>query len=330
VHDHFSLPPGGNKPPACNTGVNSLSGARICPSWGLDWLRLSFPESDVHFLTESLLASGFHPSPSRGKHGYTRGYEFRDDPLSTGEATCFIWWGGDAMQSKATIEVPGSSSETLFLALSRLSVAFSVRRVDLRIDYDGVAFLTGQDAIVNVLENWPYRGITPKYHKIDDMGQGTGSTLYVGSRSGSCLIRWYEKGLQMRDPMRPNWCRFEVELKPKKFEQGLIMWAMLVHGKRDQLARSGFSAAFLPYFVSAENADKIIIPPEQKVRDFDGRIDVMVTQYGGLIGEMLQRSGGDWIGVSDMLQRAFQRKAEVLSLASKRPISHLDEQEIPY
>lgn len=330
MHDHFSLPPGGHKPPVCNTGVNSLSRARVSASWGLDWLRLSCPESDVDFLTDRLVAIGFHPSPTRAKHGYLRGYEFRDDPLSTGEAAFFIWWGGDTMQSRATIEVPGATSETLFLALSRLPVAFSVRRVDLRLDYDGVSFLSGQDAIVHTLENWPYRGIKPKYHKIDDMGQGTGCTLYVGGRQGECMIRWYEKGLQMRDPLRPNWCRFEVELKPKKAEQGLVMWSLLVHGKRDQLSRSGFSAAFLPYFTASETVEKCIIPPEVKVRDFDGRIDVMVTQYGGLLGEMLQRSGGDWAGVADMLSRAFSRKAEVAALASARPVVDLDEDEIPY
>lgn len=330
MHDHFSLPLGGDKPPSCNTGVNSLSVGRLSPSWALDWLRLSFPENDMDTVTARLSAAGFHPFPTRGKHGYSRGLDFRNDILSTCEPSCSIWWGGDAMQGRATLEIPASETETLFSAISRLPVAFSVRRVDLRLDYDGVSFLSGQDAIVHVLENWPYRGIKPRYKKIDDMGQRTGCTLNVGTRGGACYIRWYEKGLQMKDFSRPNWMRFEVELQPKKANQGLVVWSLLCHGKRDSIVRSTFAAAFLPYFTSSDSVQKLIIPPEQKVRDFEGRIDVMVTQYGGLIGEMLHRSDGDWAGVADMLSRAFQRKAEVLSLASKRPISDLDEQEIPY
>lgn len=317
-------------PPSCNTGVNYSQGSENSPNWGLDWLRLSFPENDIDTVTARLSAAGFHPFPTRGKHGYSRGLDFRDDILSTGEPSCSIWWGGDAMQGRATLEIPGSESETLFSAISRLSVAFSVRRVDLRLDYDGVSFLSGQDAIIHAIENWPYPGLKPKYHKIDDMGQGTGSTLYVGSRQSPCMIRWYEKGLQMKDAKRPNWCRFEVELKPKKTEEGFVLWSLLTHSKRDHVARTRFAAAFLPFFTSSDSVAKCIVTPVQKARDFESRIDLLVTQYGGLFGEMLQRAGGDWSGVADMLNAAFQRKQQIRDAVerSKNPVQV--EPEIPF
>lgn len=332
MQSHFRAVDGPNLPPSCNTGVNSPVLSQASPPWGLDWLRLSFPENQVDHVTEWLTKDGLHPTPSKGKHGYSRGYAFREDPLSKSDSGVYIWWGGDAMQGRATLEIGGSMSERVFLAVSRLSVAFSVRRLDLRLDFDDVSFLHGQDAIVNVLENWPYRGIRPKCHKIDDMGEGTGCTLYVGDRKGPCVIRWYQKGLQMRDPLRPNWCRFEIELKPKTTEQGIVAWDWLRHGQRDELARTGFSAAFLPYFTGSELADKCIIPPEQRVRDFEGRIDVMVTQYGGLIGEMLHRADGDWHGVADMLMEAMERKRMAYAAARAAANAKGDflDTEIPY
>lgn len=331
MSDNSSLPNGGDTPPACNTGVNYPQPRPTMGTnqtnfafWGLDWLRLSFSENQVDYVTDELRSFGFHPSPSGGRHGYSRGYTFREDPLSTGVGDFFIWWGGASMKGRATIEVPGAFAEIVFQLLARLSVPFSVRRLDLRLDFDGVPFLDGQDAIMAVIDRWPYSGSRPKYHKIDDMGSGTGSTFYVGSRESECFIRWYEKGLQMRDSFRQNWCRFEVELKPKDLHVAYMMWVVLCDGRRDELARSSYSAAFLPYFTGSETMEKIIIAPPPKVRDFDDRISAMVTQYGGLLGEMLERSNGDWSAVGEMLGHAIDRKraeAEIISAAARLSVS---------
>lgn len=324
----------GINPPSGNTGVDSplppeftLDLPPNMTPWGVDWLRLSFSEKFVDLVSDCLIRDKFHPVPTKGKHGYFRGYSFRDDPISTSDSGVFIWWGGDAMNGRATVDCSGLHAERVFSLLYCLPVDFSVRRLDLCLDFDGLDFLSGQDAIVHALENWPYPGMKPKFHKIDDMGQGTGSTLYVGDRKGYCVVRWYQKGLQMRDYLRPNWCRFEIELKPKTSEQGAIAWGWLKNGQRDDLARCGFSAAFLPYFTDSDAMDKRIIPPEQKTRDFIGRIDVMVTQYGGLLGEMLHRSDGDWAGVADMLADAMSRKREAKQVVSSACVSDAD---IPY
>lgn len=345
MSDNSSLPDWLNTPPSGNTGVNypqprPITGENpedsgsFLPFWGIDWLRLSFPDDRVSFVTDQLIKAGLYPSPSVGKYGYSRGYTFRDDPLSTGDSGVFIWWGGDAMKGRATFDCSGAFAETVFPVLARISVPFSVRRLDLRLDFDGVSFLDGQDAILNVLDHWPYPGIKPKHYKIDDMGQGTGSTLYVGGRQGECMIRWYEKGLQMRDPLRPNWCRFEIELKPKTAMQGNIMWDWLCRGKRQDLASCGFGAAFMPYFTGSETNDKRIIPPEVKLRDFDDRILIMVKQYGGLLGEMLERAGHDWSCVAGMLQSAMERSrfpSEYLEARAKANLAgDFLENEIPY
>jgi hypothetical protein len=334
MQDHFSTAGGGIDPRPGNTGVNyspspkiTLDAPQKITPFVLDWLRLSFSEKFVDLISDCLIRDGFHPVPTKGKHGYFRGYSFRDDPLSTVDSGLFIWWGGDALKGRATVDCSGQFAERLFSLIYCLPVDFSVRRLDLCLDFDGLDFLSGQDAIVHALENWPYPGIKPKFQKIDDMGQGTGSTFYVGDRNGQCYVRWYQKGLQMRDLLRPDWCRFEIEIKPKTSQQGVIAWDWLKNGRRDDLARSGFSAAFLPYFTGSDATDKRIIPPEQKVRDFFGRIDVMVTQYGGLIGEMLHRSDGDWSVVASMISDAMRRKREAKQVVN---LSSISDGDIPY
>ncbi|WP_189354948.1 replication initiation factor domain-containing protein, partial [Vogesella fluminis] len=166
---------------------------------------------------------------------------------------------------------------------------------------------------------------------IDDMGQGTGSTLYVGRRDGECMIRWYEKGLQMRDPFRKGWCRFEIELKPKKAELAMVFWLMLKQGRRDELAASGFSAAFLPFFAGAETVDKRIDVQPAVARSLDDRVLSMVTQWGGLLGEMLQRADGDRAEVANVLFEAMAEKARRANLIRQQSSGDQSKfEEIPY
>lgn len=54
------------------------------------------------------------------------------------------------------------------------------------------------------------RGQRPKARLIDDMGNKTGKTLYVGSRSSENVLRVYEKGREQGDP-NSEWVRYEGE-----------------------------------------------------------------------------------------------------------------------
>ena len=49
---------------------------------------------------------------------------------------------------------------------------------------------------------------------VDDLGSGSGCTLYVGKRANGKLFRGYEKGKQLGDARSP-WFRCEVELRAK-------------------------------------------------------------------------------------------------------------------
>jgi DNA relaxase NicK len=80
--------------------------------------------------------------------------------------------------------------------------------------------LTGNEITVGVALDWykngkfDQNGRPPKAHLIDDLGSGSGKTLYVGNRKSGKLLRIYEKGKQLGD-QASNWTRVEVELRNK-------------------------------------------------------------------------------------------------------------------
>lgn len=57
-------------------------------------------------------------------------------------------------------------------------------------------------------------GRPPKAHLEDDMGLGSGKTLYVGSRASGKLLRVYERGRKLGS-LSSLWVRAEVELRNK-------------------------------------------------------------------------------------------------------------------
>lgn len=92
----------------------------------------------------------------------------------------------------------------------------------------------GDEVTVGAALDW-YRegrfdqnGRPPKAQHIDDLGSGSGQTLYVGNRKSGKLLRVYEKGKQLGDPSSP-WTRVEVELRNKG---RVIPWAALTRPGR--------------------------------------------------------------------------------------------------
>lgn len=87
-----------------------------------------------------------------------------------------------------------------------------IKRIDLAHDD-----FSGQHISVAKALDWFHAGgftvggrpPAPRY--IDDLGTGSGKTLYLGSRENGKMIRVYEKGRQLGDPLSP-WVRAEVEI----------------------------------------------------------------------------------------------------------------------
>ena len=329
MHDHFTPDSGYLDPLPCNTGVHrtfpSLSGGDSRPPWRLDWLRLSFPDRHIESLISDFQRVGFSLIRDKPRHGFQHGVGFVFDPLST-IPDFRLWYGGESQNGKALLDAPAGAANAVYDVARRSEIPFGLNRADFALDFDGVPFLSLQDAVMHVWEReWPFKGTKPKPFKIDDMNQGSGSTLYLGRKSGECMVRLYEKGKQMRDQNRPDWVRFEVELKPDGEFKRATTWAMLRAGKFHDLACCGFSAALIPAIWECA-ADRVFVHEPKSNRDFEDRVIGMLRQYGGLIGEIRQRAGGDWEEFGQILKAGFDAIAESKAIRT----TPQDFNDIPY
>lgn len=313
MQGHFTPENGDLDPLACNTGVHrTFTGGETVnsqPPWRLDWLRLSFPETHLDDLLFEFQRAGFHRIPDKPKHGFAFGVGFVFDLLCV-HPDFRLWYGGESQNGRALLDVPASAAQRVYDVVRRLSLPFALNRVDLALDFDGVPFLSLQDAVLDVWERgWPYKGTKPDRYKIDDMGDGKGSTLYIGRKTAPCMVRLYEKGKQMRDASRPDWVRFEIELKPRPEPRKgdlprLLAWRALREGRLHEVACMGFSAALIPAVWDCA-ADRVFVHVPKSDRDFEERLIILVRQYGGLIGEIVNRADGDWSQVGEVLREVM-------------------------
>lgn len=159
-----------------------------------------------------------------------------------------------------------------------------ITRIDIAADD-----FKGQYPIAWALEqyengNFDKRGQRPKARLIDDMGNGTGKTFYVGRRGSENQLRCYEKGKEQGDPESP-WMRYEGEFHasirrelplemltdPAAYLIGAYPVLEFVEGVGERLR-----------IAAAELAANV----ERAVRQFR-RI------YGPMMNAMLHASGGD-------------------------------------
>lgn len=134
------------------------------------------------------------------------------------------------------------------------------------------------------------RGQKPKARLIDDMGNNTGKTLYIGTRASEKQLRVYEKGKEQGDEQSP-WVRYECEFHASnRKELPLEMMtdpASFLRGAYDVLD-----------FVS-HVGERIRTTWESVTACAKRAAKHFSRQYGGLVNALLHVSEGD----ADQLHR---------------------------
>jgi len=261
------------------------------PRW--DWYGASLEVDSPTAL--DLIGSALDAAPrdSRPRLSYQHAREFR-----AGDRTiAAVMWGG----TNADPYVVGTSqdADTLATAIRTLGIPHRVSRADVCIDIDAAGAF---DALAARLRELALKaGLRLELIQDPDRPE-RGRTLYVGSRKGRGYVRLYEKG-KKDDPSRPNWVRFEVELKPgSRVEKahlstlepvdalGLLRWV------RGFVAEQfNFAAAAAPVRLA-------------NVGDDERALSAMVNQYGKVLARTAWRQGG-WEAVGPLL-RALMGSAD--------------------
>lgn len=128
------------------------------------------------------------------------------------------------------------------------------------------------------------RGQRPKARLIDDMGNRTGKTFYVGSRKSENQLRVYEKGREQGDPESP-WVRYEGEFHASNRRE--LPLEMLTDPA--------------PYLVGAYPVldfvdgigQRLRIATEQLLANCKRAVMHFRRQYGPMVNAMLHAAGGD-------------------------------------
>lgn len=143
------------------------------------------------------------------------GYEKRIDLGRFG----MVAFGGESQNNTVHVQINGQGCSQI---TNWKKVCEWGERSKCKITRLDIAHDDFEGEIVNIKNGLKWRedglfdsnGRPPNSRLIDDFDSGAGKTLYIGSRKNGKLLRIYEKGKQLKDPLSP-WCRVEVEFRSK-------------------------------------------------------------------------------------------------------------------
>lgn len=253
----------------------------------IDWLNFTFPFyfDGMRFIELSNrlgAAFGFAPGASRNK-----GHLGYSDSWELGNGYGILATGGQAQGNTCLVSLNGSGCAPVkdWQAVHALlrSVDARITRIDLAYDdfqgvYNIIAALEMQ-----ALGKFASQGRPPAAQYVTDFDSGQGKTLYVGSRDNGKLLRVYEKGKQLGDPLSP-WVRWEVELHNK--DRTIPPEVLLRPG--DYLAGAYPCLAWV-----SETQDRIKTTRQQLKISFDHLVKYCRQSYGKLVYVMHEGLGYD-------------------------------------
>lgn len=174
-----------------------------------------------------------------------------------------------------------------------------ITRIDIAADD-----FTGRYPVAWALEqydagNFDRRGQRPKARLIDDMGNKTGKTLYVGSRMSENQLRVYEKGREQGDAESP-WVRYEGEFHASNRRE--LPLDMLIDPA--------------PYLLGAYPVldfidgigERLRIAAAEVAANCVRAVTHFRRQYGPMLNAMLHASGGDQSTLAKLVLGATRSK----------------------
>lgn len=253
----------------------------------IDWLNFTFPFrfDTLNFieLDKKLgIALGYSTSMSRNK-----GHLGYSDSWDLGDGYGILATGGKSQGNTCLISLNGLGCAPVknWQAVHDFLVSLNAKitRVDLaHDDFAGVYNITAGLEML-ALGQFTLNGRPPNAQFIDDFDSGKGKTLYIGNRDNGKLLRIYEKGKQLGDPLSP-WVRWELELHNK--DRLIPLDVLLRPG--DYLAGGYPCLSWI-----SETQDRIKTTRQQLKISFDHLVKYCRQSYGKLVYVMHEGLGQD-------------------------------------
>lgn len=244
-----------------------------------DWYQGTVEMSSMNLVDLASSVLGDEPPLlAPGRNGYARGWEIR----KAGSRSAVVFEGGRHAHPHVTAS--GEDAPSLAQFLRGSPEVHRVSRADVCVDTDTPgAFEDLCDSLRDIARTSALKATL--MHNPDSTEAG--ATYYVGGTASEVRARLYEKGKQLPDAGRPDWVRFEVQIRPQKERKG---WAAAA-SEWDLLGSSHWSRRFAAERLSAAPE----APPKrsERISDLEGALRTLSTQYGRRMLELLELHGGD-------------------------------------
>ncbi len=175
-----------------------------------------------------------------------------------------------------------------------VSLNAKITRVDLAHDDFAGDYNISAGLEMLALGQFTTNGRPPNAMHVDDFDSGKGKTLYIGNRDNGKLLRIYEKGKQLGDPLSP-WVRWELELHNK--DRAIPLDVLLRPG--DYLAGGYPCLSWV-----SETQDRIKTTRKQLKISFDHLIKHCRQSYGKLLYVMHEGLGQEPLDIVQALSVA--------------------------
>jgi hypothetical protein len=261
-----------------------------------DWYQATVETSPDELIYRATSALANEPLVAiTPRHGYDRGLEFRRD----GARSAVLYHGG--IHDNPHIMASGEDAPSLAGLLRGAELRHRVSRADVCVDTDTPGSYKRMYADLRRLVRENGKLSATLMCNPDDAQAG--ATYYVGSPASEVRARLYEKGKQMKDPLRPHWVRYEVQARPQRERKAWTSTA----SEWDILG----SALWAREFARDTLALGVSAPPKrsERVSDLEGSLRALSRQYGRRLDELAQKHGGDMASVgAELLLRAGNQR----------------------
>lgn len=284
---------------------------------------------DLHDLCSIVPAPGLRPFASnvfndkvfleqcKPLHGYAYGYAivskaWIEDTQTFKTVRCgSIFYGGNSNRPFLQFNGEGCKLldfEKLALVVEQMHKS-RITRCDIAVDDVEGKHGTMLDVVEAYKKRqFTRRGNQPSISQVGDWISDTapkGRTLYIGSRTGTAMMRIYEKGKELGISASP-WVRYELELKAVDY---VIPTSILTSPERFFLSLNAFNTRFKPDFEQAK-----VVKKQKLVDVLEGealwahRCKYARLQAGAVLLEQVLKSDGD---IGSLLPFAKSSKIKV-------------------
>lgn len=216
-----------------------------------------------------------------------------------------LWWGGASQGAAVYAFATGSNARTFSAVIRSLYPVHRLVRADVAVDFNEPGAWVSLHSLAHYMHKAKFVRNSPHY--IGELGMESvdshevkGRTIYLGSRQSVHMARFYEKG-KKDNPAMPDWCRVEVELKPR----GDARYAYASATPAQCLAATRLGSELLRVLLNSSALRPCPAGAVRSLTDFERSANALVAQWSPFIRKLLEeRFHGDIYACMDYLLQA--------------------------